>query len=161
MNVPMGSTLVGLNETSKSLWNNYRYDGPYSNSSITNKSQVLTTAQQWLNAPYLWGGKTFMGVDCSGFVQTVFKVHGIKLLRDAYQQAEQGNLVDDLQLAKEGDIAFFQNENGRVTHVGILMSPGRIIHAAGKVRIDKIDNEGIITETEKRTHKLHSVRRMG
>jgi cell wall-associated NlpC family hydrolase len=101
-----------------------------------------------------------MGVDCSGFVQTVYKVLGIQLNRDAYQQAEQGNAVERAA-AKTGDVAFFHNENGRVTHVGILLNPNEIIHASGKVRIDQIDDQGIVNrESGKRTHQLHSVRRM-
>lgn len=102
-----------------------------------------------------------MGVDCSGFVQTVFKLFGVQLLRDAYQQAEQGILIERLEKVKDGDVAFFQNENGRVTHVGILLNSSKIIHASGKVRIDTLDEQGIVnTDNGKRTHHLHSVRRV-
>jgi hypothetical protein len=114
----------------------------------------------YLDAPYLWGGKSVYGIDCSGFAQQVFKLFGKKLLRDAYLQAEQGTIVESLEGARMGDLAFFQNDNGRVVHVGILLSNGKIAHAAGKVRIDPIDQEGITNhETRKRTHRLCAIRR--
>jgi cell wall-associated NlpC family hydrolase len=90
----------------------------------------------------------------------VFKFFGIKLLRDAYLQAAQGEEVMNLNVANAGDLAFFENDEGRITHVGILLNDKEIIHASGKVRIDKIDEEGIITAEGKRTHKLHSIKRM-
>ena len=122
--------------------------------------RLIETAKKWLHVPYLWGGKTAMGVDCSGFVQTVFKVYGIVLKRDAYQQAEQGFEVI-LENAEMGDVAFFNNEAGRITHVGILLNQNEIIHAAGKVRIDSLDRKGIQNaELKKQTHHFHSVRRM-
>ncbi len=100
-----------------------------------------------------------MGVDCSGFVQTVFKVHGIRFGRDAWQQAKEGEEVE-LSSIKTGDIAFFNNPDGKIIHVGILINASEIIHASGKVRIDKIDEEGIINlQTGKRTHQLHSMKR--
>lgn len=110
--------------------------------------------------PYLWGGKSVFGIDCSGFAQQVFKLFGVKLLRDAYLQAEQGTAVESLEEVKMGDLAFFRNEKGRVVHVGILLNNKKIAHAAGKVRIDPIDSEGIINqETGKRTHQLCGIRR--
>jgi len=124
-------------------------------------SQIAQTAKSFLNAPYLWGGKTHFGIDCSGFSQTVFKLLGIKLKRDAYQQAEQGQTVDFLVEAKAGDLAFFDNEEGRITHVGIMLSNSEIIHASGKVKIDRIDNQGIFAgDQNKYTHKLRIVKRM-
>jgi cell wall-associated NlpC family hydrolase len=101
-----------------------------------------------------------MGVDCSGFVQTTCKVAGIKLKRDAWQQATQGEPVNNLAEAQKGDIAFFQNDNGRVTHVGILLDNNKIIHASGKVRIDNLDEQGITNvDSGARTHTFHSIRR--
>jgi cell wall-associated NlpC family hydrolase len=115
---------------------------------------------KFLNTAYLWGGKSVFGIDCSGFTQTVFKFLNIKLLRDAQQQATQGELVGFLQEARCGDLAFFDNEDGHIIHVGILLSNHQIIHAAGKVRIDKIDNEGIINaETGQRTQRLRIIKR--
>lgn len=122
--------------------------------------KLIFTATKWLHVPYLWGGKTAMGVDCSGFVQTVFKVHGIVLQRDAFQQAAQG-LPLNLEESKAGDVAFFNNDAGRITHVGILLNNNQIIHAAGKVRIDPIDKNGIQNkELKKQTHHLHSIKKI-
>ena len=116
--------------------------------------------QPYLNAPYLWGGKSVYGTDCSGFVQQVFKFFGIKLLRDAYLQAKQGTAVSSLADAKPGDLAFFQYEKGRVTHVGMVLNDRKIVHASGEVRIETIDESGIVNSaTGKRTHDMHSIRR--
>lgn len=116
--------------------------------------------QKFINTPYLWGGKSVFGIDCSGFVQQVFKMFGGKLLRDAYLQAEQGVSVDSLDQTKPGDLAFFHNEKGKVIHVGIVLENNQIVHASGKVRIDTVDEGGIVNkETGKRTHQLHSIRR--
>jgi len=101
-----------------------------------------------------------MGIDCSGFTQVVFSVCGIQLPRDAYQQAEIGEVVDFMEEAQEGDLAFFDNEEGRIIHVGIILNDQRIIHASGKVRIDKIDHEGIYNEDSKSyTHKLMRIQK--
>ena len=124
-------------------------------------SQIEQITKSFLNAPYLWGGKTHFGIDCSGFSQTVFKLLGVKLKRDAYQQAEQGETVDFLVEAKAGDLAFFDNEEGRITHVGIMLSNSEIIHASGRVKIDRIDNQGIFAaDQNKYTHKLRIVKRL-
>ncbi|MGN6401515.1 MAG: C40 family peptidase [Flavisolibacter sp.] len=163
MKIPRGSHLTGLNVQTNELWTNeWEYHGSIKNvKGVFNGNDIVRSAHEWLNAPYLWGGKTLMGVDCSGFVQTVFKLFGIQLLRDAYQQAEQGILIERLEKVKEGDVAFFQNENGKVTHVGILLNSSKIIHASGKVRIDTLDEQGIVnTDNGRRTHQLHSVRRV-
>jgi len=125
------------------------------------QEQIKSTALQYLNTPYLWGGKTNFGIDCSGFTQQVYKQLHIPLLRDAYQQATQGEVVGFLQGAQCGDLAFFDNEDGRITHVGILVDSETIIHASGYVRVDKMDNEGIVhSVTGKRTHKLRIIKRL-
>lgn len=93
---------------------------------------LSTLAKQYINVPYLWGGRTAFGIDCSGFVQVVFKSIGKQLPRDAYQQAETGTDVSFLEEVKTGDLAFFDNEEGRITHVGIMLDPHHIIHASGK-----------------------------
>ncbi len=122
---------------------------------------VVNVAMFYLNAPYLWGGKSVFGIDCSGLTQMVFRQFGIKLKRDAYQQAEQGELVGFLQECKAGDLAFFDNEEGRIVHVGIMLDNERIIHASGCVRIDAIDNQGIFNkELGRYTHKLRIVKRI-
>jgi cell wall-associated NlpC family hydrolase len=121
---------------------------------------LKATAMNFLNTAYLWGGVSVFGIDCSGFTQNVFRLFGIPLLRDAYLQATQGHVVDFLQQSKLGDLAFFDNEEGRITHVGILLNEQEIIHSSGKVRIDQIDNQGITNvDTGLRTHKLRIIKR--
>ena len=123
-------------------------------------AEVTAAAKFYLNTPYLWGGRSAFGIDCSGFSQMVFKQFNLKLKRDAWQQALQGVVVDFLQEAKPGDLAFFDNEEGKITHVGIMLSNNRIIHASGRVRIDVIDTEGIYSAELKRyTHKLRIIKR--
>lgn len=122
---------------------------------------LIATAKSYLNSPYLWGGRTHFGIDCSGFVQTVYKQHGITLKRDASQQVEQGTVVDFLQGAKAGDLAFFDNDEGRIVHVGMMLNNEQIIHASGRVKIDIIDNQGIYShEFMKHTHKLRIIKRI-
>lgn len=119
------------------------------------------TAKSFLNTPYLWGGRTHYGIDCSGFTQAVFKLQGACLKRDAWMQAEQGDVVDFLAEAKLGDLAFFDNAEGRITHVGIMLNNEQIIHASGRVKIDRIDSQGIYSEEQKRyTHKLRIIKRI-
>ncbi|HKK39592.1 MAG TPA: C40 family peptidase, partial [Cryomorphaceae bacterium] len=107
------------------------------------KAEPIRYANQLIGAPYLWGGKSIFGIDCSGLVQVVYSCCGIQLPRDAYQQAEIGKTVDFVETAKPGDLAYFDNEEGRITHVGIMLDGERIIHASGSVRVDRIDHEGI------------------
>jgi cell wall-associated NlpC family hydrolase len=115
----------------------------------------------FLNSAYLWGGRSIFGVDCSGFCQTVFRFIGIPLLRDAYQQASQGEAIGFLEETKLGDLAFFDNEEGRITHVGMLLDQDTIIHASGRVRMDTIDHLGIVNvDTGLHTHKLRIIKRM-
>jgi len=123
-------------------------------------AKVIDYAKFFLNAPYLWGGKTMFGMDCSGLTQVVFKLFGVRCLRDAWQQAGQGELVAFLPEVLPGDLAFFDNEEGRIVHVGIMINSSTIIHASGKVRIDSIDDQGIYNAEMKRyTHKLRIIKR--
>lgn len=122
--------------------------------------QIKWVSEQFLNTAYLWGGRSVFGIDCSGFAQQVYRHFGIKLPRDAYQQAELGEAVGFLQETQCGDLAFFDNPEGKITHVGILLSPSQIIHASAVVRIDAIDNMGIVnSKTGQRTHQLRTIRR--
>lgn len=131
-----------------------------SREAIFAEDEIRGLAIQFINTPYLWGGRSTYGIDCSGFVQQLFRFFNIRLPRDAYQQVEGGEVVGFLQEAVCGDLAFFDNEEGKITHVGLLFSPDTIIHAAGKVRIDRIDNMGIInSDTGERTHRLRIVKR--
>jgi polysugar degrading enzyme len=125
------------------------------------KENLKKTALEFLNVPYLWGGRSFFGIDCSGFTQIVYKVNGIQLPRDAYQQAELGEVLDFVEEAEVGDLAFFENEEGRIIHVGIMLENQKIIHAHGKVRIDDLDCIGIFNKDQnKHTHKLRFVKRI-
>jgi len=133
---------------------------PHDNQKADFKSDITATAKFFQNVPYLWGGRHLYGLDCSGFVQTVFKLLGIKLNRDASQQAEQGELVGFLAECKAGDVAFFDNAEGKITHVGIMLSNSEIIHSSAKVRIDPIDDQGIYNkELGKYTHQLRIIKR--
>ncbi len=123
--------------------------------------RMLNLKDQWLNTPYLWGGRSPFGVDCSGLTQMLFLVGGLKLPRDAWQQAELGTAVDLIGLATTGDLAFFDNEEGRIVHVGIILEDRTILHASGRVRIDLIDQEGIFNKAEKKySHKLRMIKRV-
>lgn len=124
-------------------------------------NDLLKTALKYLEAPYLWGGRSPFGIDCSGFVQIVFGIHGISMGRDAYQQAETGLTIDFINEAVSGDLAFFDNEEEKITHVGIMIDNKKILHASGKVRIDNIDHQGIYNEELKKyTHKLRIIKRV-
>ena len=123
------------------------------------KEAIIETARTFLHAPYLWGGRSLFGIDCSGFTQIVFKINGINLPRDASQQAGIGTLVPFLNESKPGDLAFFDNEDGNITHVGILAGQGEIIHTSGDVHIDSIDYQGINDKTSKEySHKLRLIK---
>ncbi|PUB33461.1 SH3 domain-containing protein [Elizabethkingia sp. YR214] len=125
----------------------------------TVRQSIVETAKEFLNVPYLWGGKSFFGVDCSGFTQLVLKVHDIKYPRDAYQQGEVGEPLSFIEEAQPGDLAFFENSEGRIIHVGFMLENNQIIHAHGKVRIDTLDSSGIFNkELNKHTHKLRFIR---
>lgn len=124
---------------------------------------LLDYCQSFMGAPYLWGGRSIMGIDCSGFSQVIYKCFNIRIPRDASLQAKEGEEIHFLQDAKIGDLAFFDNEEGRINHVGILLNNETIIHATdsvGQVVIDKIDYGGIVsTQLRKRTHNLRLIRR--
>lgn len=163
MHVPMGSSLSAF-KNGMAFWrkNSVHFKGESWNPeeiTITPKL-IKQIAFKFLNTSYLWGGKSVFGIDCSGYAQMVYKFLNISLPRDACQQAEQGTLVNFLQGSHCGDLAFFDNEEGRIIHVGILLNENEIIHSAGKVRIDKIDTDGILNmETKQRTHKLRIIKR--
>lgn len=136
----------------------YEMKAPMQNYTTTD---IATVATQYLHVPYLWGGKTAFGIDCSGFCQVVFRQCGIELPRDAYQQAECGSTLSFVEECRLGDLAFFDNEAGRITHVGIMLDNQRIIHASGKVRIDYLDHHGILNAEEKQySHKLRLLKRL-
>lgn len=152
LTIPMGSCV----HASKQL--HHVFEGHYKDA-VFEKKQLIETAIVYLNAPYLWGGKTPFGIDCSGFTQMVYKLNGHKLYRDASQQATQGEALSFIEESVPGDLAFFDNEEGAITHVGIIMKDNHIIHAHGKVRIDRLDHTGIFnTELRVHTHKLRVIK---
>lgn len=129
-------------------------------SAVDFKKQVALLARRYWDVPYLWGGRSKFGIDCSGFSQLIYQSFGIKLPRDAYQQVELGNTVDFLSEIEVGDLAFFDNEEGRINHVGIMLDSETIIHASARVRIDRMDLEGIYNqELNRYTHRLRIVKR--
>lgn len=139
---------------------NYRYEGQVFTGKQP-KERLIEMAAKFLNAPYLWGGKTPFGIDCSGFTQMVYKLCGYKLLRDAGQQATQGEVLSFIEESEPGDLAFFDNEEGVIVHVGMIMNDNYIIHAHGKIRIDRIDHSGIFNvDTQRHTHKLRVIKKI-
>ena len=152
--IPLGSSLSGLGILKQ------KFDGN-STSTIKDKSELIETAFLYLNSPYLWGGKTPFGIDCSGFTQMVYKLCGYKLNRDASQQANQGEALSFIEESEPGDLAFFDNNEGNIIHVGIIMENNHIIHAHGKVRIDLLDHSGIYNvDTNIHTHKLRVIKKI-
>ncbi len=152
--IPLGSTLNGLDLLK------HRHDGNYEEG-LKPKNHLLGTAFNYLNAPYLWGGKTPFGIDCSGFTQMVYKLNGYQLLRDASQQATQGTALSFIEESEPGDLAFFDNDEGRIVHVGIIMEDNYIIHAHGKVRVDRLDHSGIYNVDRRiHTHKLRVIKKI-
>lgn len=122
--------------------------------------KIVENAYMYLDAPYLWGGRSPFGIDCSGYTQMVFKLSGIKLPRDASMQAGQGTPIESLAFASIGDLAFFEDDEGKIIHTGIILANNQIIHASGRVRIDTLNSEGIYHERKKiYTHKLCLIRR--
>lgn len=163
MRVPFGSSLTAM-KNGNVLWrkNTVYFKGNVWEPAAAkhDAKTIKQLAFKFLNTTYLWGGRSVFGIDCSGFTQSVYKFLDIHLLRDAQQQATQGELVGFLQEARCGDLAFFDDEEGRIIHTGILLNEHEIIHAAGKVRIDKIDIEGIIdVDTGQRTQRLRIINR--
>lgn len=121
---------------------------------------MVSVGQCYVGAPYLWGGRSRYGIDCAGLTQLLYKHFGIRIPRDAWQQAEKGRVVDFIQEVQPGDLAFFDNEEGRIMHVGVMMDTQHVLHASGRVKIDLIDGEGIFSrESNRYTHKLRIIKR--
>jgi len=157
--IPLGADITFLSNPALNT-ENFVFEGLRA-TGVTSKQQLLQTAFMYLNAPYLWGGKTPFGIDCSGMVQMVYKLNGYHMLRDASQQATIGEALSFIEESEPGDLAFFDNEEGRIVHVGIIMEDNHIIHAHGKVRIDRLDHLGIYNvDTNRHTHKLRVIKKI-
>jgi gamma-D-glutamyl-L-lysine dipeptidyl-peptidase len=125
------------------------------------RNVAIKQALKYFNAPYLWGGRSPFGIDCSGFTQIIYKMIGIRLPRDASQQVMTGTALSFVDEAEPGDLAFFDDEEGNIVHVGIIWKRNKIIHASGKVRIDNVDQFGIFNVDLKRyTHKMRVMKKI-
>ena len=154
LTIPIGSNLKNIE-----LFN-HNFDGD-SISSVLPKENIIETSLLLLNAPYLWGGRTPFGIDWSGFTQLIYKINGYKIDRDAKDQAKLGQVLSFVQESEPGDLAFFDNNEGDIVHVGIIMKDNYIIHAHGHVRIDRLDQTGIYNvDTKKHSHKLRVIKKI-
>lgn len=144
----------------------YFYNGTATNPSAPpdaarQATLLRKTAVMYLKAPYVWGGKSVFGLDCSGMTQQLFGLIGIQLPRDARQQIDLGRPVHFVAQARAGDLAFFDNAEGRIVHVGLLLDDNQIMHSHGEVRIDSLDHNGIYNRDQQRyTHKLRLIKRL-
>ena len=160
----IGSSLPGYDGMSFNVnKDKYIYTGQVVSDLEENKQAdfIEKFALKYLHAPYLWGGRNPFGIDCSGLVQVVYKLAGISLPRDAKDQVHKGQPIHFIETARKGDLAYFENEEGSIIHVGILLDNHKIIHASGQVRIDNIDHYGIYQiNRRKYSHKLRMVKRV-
>ena len=161
--IVLGSSLPGISGDSFSIAGlDYTFQGAWHKMAASvNRQELILFAGMYLNSPYLWGGRTPFGIDCSGFTQVVYKRFGISLPRDSSQQAIQGKTINLLSESEPGDLLFFDNDNDEIIHAGIKYDDHSIIHASGKVRIDTLDHQGIFNEEAGRyTHKLRLIKRL-
>ena len=161
--VTMGCILPAFNHGEARIESaTYRFNGETTDMSVKKgPAQIVATAKQLLNAPYLWGGKTPFGIDCSGFTQLVYRINGYSLPRDSNQQVEHGTALSFVEEAETGDLAFFDNADGKIVHVGILLNHREIIHSSGFVKIEKFDHYGIYNAGNKGySHTLRVIKRL-
>jgi len=122
---------------------------------------IIDNALKYFNSPYLWGGRSPFGIDCSGFAQILYKMAGLSIPRDAVHQSVLGDNLSFVEEALPGDLAFFDNEDGAIVHVGVIWEKNKIIHSSGKVRIDNVDHSGIYNiDTKRYTHQMRLMRRI-
>ncbi len=160
-----GSTLPFYNTKKKTFSIDdevFYFYGDISESKEDNiRLSITDAALNYVDTPYLWGGRSPFGIDCSGFTQIVYKLNGIKIPRDTSQQVELGRTISFVEKAKPGDLVFFDDDEGNIIHVGIILEDNKIIHASGKVRVDLIDHQGIFNnETKKYTHRLRVIKQI-
>lgn len=133
----------------------------FDDSYISTSDSLADSAMKFINSPYIWGGRIPSGIDCSGMTQLIFKIHGITIPRNSWQQSEVGETISFIDESKPGDLVFFDDEKGNISHVGMMIFSGLIIHASGRVRIDPIDHQGIFKqETGKYSHHLRTIKRI-
>jgi hypothetical protein len=159
-----GSTLPGYNEKKNLLTvenREFHIRRSFGDTHAKSSESFPAILNMFMNAPYLWGGRTVFGCDCSGFVQSVYKIMGIALERDSSQQVHQGYPIASMAKAQQGDLAFFADEKGKLCHVGMIFSPDEIVHCSGYVHKDKLDDTGILNATTNRyTHRLFAIKRI-
>jgi gamma-D-glutamyl-L-lysine dipeptidyl-peptidase len=162
MLVSAGSTFYNcVNNEFELFGDKFIYHGSLAEIKDYHYNNLASNALLFLNTPYLWGGRSALGIDCSGFTQVVFKMSGKAIQRDASQQAGDGEIINLINEAHSGDLAFFDNENEEIIHVGLLLDGENIIHAHNQVRIDKIDHQGIFnTDIKKYSHNLRLIKRV-
>ena len=155
MSIPLGSVLNFTDKLS------HKFEGSRARLSTRIKENLINTAVLFLNSPHIQGGKSPFGIDCSGFTQTVYKLNGYKIQRKAAEQSKQGEALSFIEESEPGDLAFFDDNEGNIDHVGLIMKDNYIIHVDGKVRIDRIDHSGIFNaELRKHTHKLRVIKKI-
>ena len=161
--IPAGSTLQSdpMNPAKVFTGEWYRMDQAVEKLSGSISDQLQYLSGQFLNSPYIWGGRSSFGTDCSGLVQTLFRILGVPLNRDTGEQYKQGKTVNLLAESATGDLVFFDDEDGNIVHVGVLLDPGHVLHASGHVRIDPVDHQGIYMESMgSYSHKLRLIKRI-
>jgi cell wall-associated NlpC family hydrolase len=160
----LGSLLPGYsakgNKISYLGAESYHYQGAIVNKKMK-RAHLKKYAYLYLHAPYLWGGRSPAGIDCSGFTQMVYRLCGYSLPRDSGQQAKMGQTLSFIEESEPGDLAFFDNAEGLITHVGLILENNYIIHASGKVRLDRLDQTGIFnSQLNQHTHKLRVIKKI-
>jgi cell wall-associated NlpC family hydrolase len=161
INTPWGVQWISCGSFSSKMEDFKIGNNPFNRITLANNesNSIIEQASIFLNTPYLWGGKSIFGIDCSGYTQLIYRLNDVKLPRDAYQQEEIGQSI--IFSEKEiGDLAFFSNESGKVIHVGLIGDKNEIFHASGCVRKDELKSDGIYSLLSGlKTHNLHSIRR--
>ena len=161
--IPAGSMLYRRKGDTRLIrcGNTFEIETPQEKPAEDHLDALEKVVGQLLNVPYLWGGKSSFGTDCSGLVQTVFRILGIPLLRDASQQVGQGKTVNMMTESRTGDLLFFDNEEGEIVHTGIMLGNGAVVHASGCVKVAAIDHQGIYNrEKGEYTHRLRIIKRI-